>query len=359
MKAWLRGRGEGEQRVSKDLQVDGLTPEVAYYYPEWHWHPDEHGGVKSLLLFFDEIALLVPDYKRHQPANMDPELAGALEDANLLRIIEPEWFVDAEMTGMLAEAMVAIIDAGAFDDLSPTEPFAELSMSRAGFAGEREVAERVVGLLSERGLAAETADGLSIPMHPSVRSTYLVLLAQLARRTGERRGLDLHPATNRPEAQQVLDRTLNLRPMPSRGRVVDFDLEAVSIDLGPVPLDEVLAYRADHQEEHRRYMSSLRSFCRELTLIETEADRERVLADRREELREAAEQLRRRSWKSFKQPKNYLSFGLGLVGAGVSASVGNPFGAAAGVGVALTRLLPDKSDGSVYSYLFGAQRSLG
>jgi hypothetical protein len=232
-------------------------------------------------------------------------------------------------------------------------------MSRAGFAGEREVAERVVGLLSERGLAAETADGLSIPMHPSVRSTYLVLLAQLARRTGERRGLDLHPATNRPEAQQVLDRTLNLRPMPSRGRVVDFDLEAVSIDLGPVPLDEVLAYRADHQEEHRRYMSSLRSFCRELTLIETEADRERVLADRREELREAAEQLRRRSWKSFKQPKNYLSFGLGLVGAGVSASVGNPFGAAAGVGVALTRLLPDKSDGSVYSYLFGAQRSLG
>lgn len=111
MKAWLRGRGEGEQRVSKDLQVDGLTPEVAYYYPEWHWHPDEHGWVKSLLLFFDEIALLVPDYKRHQPANMDPELAGALEDANLLRIIEPEWFVDAEMTGMLAEAMVAIIDA--------------------------------------------------------------------------------------------------------------------------------------------------------------------------------------------------------------------------------------------------------
>lgn len=67
-------------------QGSGLAPEVAYYYPEWHWSPDAHGWVKSLLLFFDEIALLVPDYKRHQPADLDPEVAGVLQDAQLLRI---------------------------------------------------------------------------------------------------------------------------------------------------------------------------------------------------------------------------------------------------------------------------------
>src|SRR5437899_2980536 len=42
-----------------------IPREAAYYYPEWHWRSDDHGWVKSLLLFFDEIALLVPDYKRH------------------------------------------------------------------------------------------------------------------------------------------------------------------------------------------------------------------------------------------------------------------------------------------------------
>jgi hypothetical protein len=334
-------------------------PEVAYYYPEWHWRPDDHGWVKSLLLFFDQVALLVPDYKRHEPANIDPARAGALEDAGLLRIIEPEWFVDAEMTSSLAETMVTIIEAGAFDALSPSEQFAELSMSRAGYFGERAVADEVVGRLRERGLALETADGLSIPMHPSVRSTYLVLLAQLARRSGERHGLDLHPATNRPEAHDVISRTLNLPQMPSRGKVIDFDLQVVSVDLEPIPLDEVLAFRSEHQREHRKYMENLRSFCRELTLIDSDADRERAIADRREELRDAAEALRKRSWKSFKQPKNYLSFGFGLVGAGVSTVMGNPVGAAVGVGSALSRLLPDKAGGSVYSYLFNASREFG
>lgn len=335
-----------------------VLPEVAYYYPEWHWRPDEHGWVKTLLLFFDEIALLVPDYKRFQPANIDPEVAGALQDEGLLRIIEPEWFVDAEMTTELAATMVTLIEAGAFDSLSNSEPFAELSMSRAGYFGEREVAHDVVERLRQRGLALETADGVSIPMHASVRSTYLVLLAQLARRSGERQGLDLHPATNRPEAHDLITRTLNLPAMPSRGRVIDFDLQAVAIDLEPVPLDEVLSYRTEHRSEHRRYMSNLRSFCRELSLIGSEAERERAFADRKAELQEAAEMLRKRSWRSFKQPKNYLTFGLGLIGAGVSAAVGNLPAAAVGIGAAMTRLLPDKAEGSIYSYIFNAQQEL-
>lgn len=339
-------------------QGSGLAPEVAYYYPEWHWSPDAHGWVKSLLLFFDEIALLVPDYKRHQPADLDPEVAGVLQDAQLLRIIEPESFVDAEMTIALADAMVALIEAGAFDSVSQHDRFAELSMSRAGYYGEREIAGKVVDRLRKRGLASETTDGVSIPMYPTVRSTYLVLLAQLARTTGGRRGLDLHPATNRPEAHDVITRTLSLPPMPSRGRVIDFDLQTVSVDLNPIPLDEVLSFRDQYRAEHRRYMANLRSFCRELSKIESEVERERALDDRQNELREAAEDLRRRSWNSFKQPKNYLSFGLGLVGAGVSTALGNPVGAVAGVGTALTRLLPDKAEGSVYSYLFSAQRTL-
>lgn len=335
-----------------------VPPEVAYYYPEWHWRPDEHGWIKSLLLFFDEIALLVPDYKRFEPANLDPALAGALQNPGLLRIIEPEQFVDADMTTALAETMVTIIEGGAFDDLSRTDDFAELSMSRAGYVGEREVADEVVRMLRDRQLARETADGLSIPMHPSVRSTYLVLLAQLARRGGERWGLDLHPATNRPEAHDVLTRTLGLAPMPTRGRIVDFDLEVVAVDLEPVPLDEVLAFRTEHQADHRKYMSDLRAFCRDLSRIDSEPDRLRLLDDRRAELQEAAAALKRRSWKSFKQPKNAVGFGLGLVGAGIGLATGGvPAAAAAAIGSQLVRLLPDSAPESVYSYLFAARRT--
>lgn len=336
-----------------------ILPEVAYYYPEWHWSPDEHGWIKSLLLFFDEIALLVPDYKRREPANIDPELAGALDDAGLLRIIEPEWFVDAEMTKSLAEAMVSIIEAGAFDDLSIEDGFAELSMSRAGYSGEREVADQVIGLLRDRKLAEDSSDGFSIPMHPAVRSTYLVLLAQLARRGGAQHGLDLHPATNRQEAHDVLTRTLNLPAMPSRGRVVDFDLETVSIDLEAVPLDEVLSFRAEYREEHRSYMANLRTFCRELSQVETDADRLRLFGDRRAEVQEAAESLKARSWKSFKQPKNSLSFGLGLVGAGITIAGGGIPAAAVTIGSQLLRLLPDRPEESIYSYLFAARQTFG
>lgn len=343
--------------VTSSNSKPDLPPEVAYYYPEWHWRPDDHGWIKSLLLFFDQIALLVPDYKRFEPANRDPALAGALLDAGLLRIIEPERFVDADMTTSLAETMVTIIEAGAFDDLQRRDDFAELSMSRAGYVGEPEVAENVVRLLRDRNLARETVDGWSIPMHPSVRSTYLVLLAQLARRGGERWGLDLHPATNRPEAHDVLTRTLGLPPMPSRGRIVDFDLAVVSLDLGPVPLDEVLSFRTEHQAAHRKYMSNLRSFCRELGEIESEPDRLRLLEDRRAELQEAANDLKQRSWKAFRQPKNVGGFGLGLVGAGIGLATGGvPAAAAAAVGAQLVRLLPDRAPESVYSYLFAARR---
>jgi hypothetical protein len=48
-------------------------------------------------------------------------------------------------------------------------------------------------VLADRGLATETQDGVSIPMHPLVRSVYLIVLAQLSREVGQRAGLDLHP----------------------------------------------------------------------------------------------------------------------------------------------------------------------
>src|SRR6266536_1468014 len=206
----------------------------------------------------------------------DPTLAGPLEDRHLLRVLEPEWFVDETATQKMTDMIVSLVDAGAFDSLSDTDRFAALSMSRMGYRGLKEAADRVYALLAERGLAIRTEDGVSIPMHPMIRAVYLIALAQLARETGSRHQLDLHPVTNGRGATETLRAFLELEPMPTRGQVVSFDLEVVSVDLDAVPLDEVLQFRDENREAHRKYMQNLRIFAESLSALNP-ADRQRAL----------------------------------------------------------------------------------
>jgi hypothetical protein len=332
-------------------------PEIAYYYPEPYWLAEESSWIKSLLLFFDEIAILLPEYMHGRHIVADPALAEPLEDRALLRVLAPETFVDHETTTQLTDVMEALLDGGAFDDLSDVGGLAELSMSRMGFSALREVADRVNVRLRERGLAQESADGVSIAMHPHVRGTYLLVLALLARATGARHGLDLHPVTNGRRHVGALRRLLELEPMPSRGQVVAFDLEVVAPNLEDVPLDEVLDFRRESDGAHRRYMQNLRRFTHDLGVME-EADRVRALHDRRADLQDEASDLRRRSYEAWRSPKDLTGFGLGITGAAWSIATGNPVPAiltALGAGL---KMLPSKAAGSAYSYLFDARARL-
>jgi len=336
---------------------DGLVPETAYYYPEPYWLAQEGGWIKSLLLFFDEVAILLPSYMRGRNVVADPTLAEPLEERGLLRVLEPETFVDEEIATELTEAIEALIRDGAFDGLSKAAGFAELSMSRMGLGVLDTVARRVLDELSARGLAMPTQDGVSIPMHPRIRSIYLVLLAQLARQAGVRSELDLHPVTNGRGATEAFEQLADLAPMPSRGQLVSLDLEVVSVDLDSVPLDEVLEFKQENHREHRRYMENLRTFALELSLLE-EVDRARALKDRQAELQEQASDLRKRALAAWKSPKDVTGFGLGLAGAAWSVAAHNPVPAALGILGAGLKMLPSGADGSVYSYLFRASRSL-
>jgi hypothetical protein len=335
-----------------------LVSETAYYYPEPYWLMRDASWVKTLLLFFDEVAILLPDYMlgRHRAA--DPSLVEPLEDKGLLRILHPEWFVDAELTERMTATVVDLIAGGAFDDLPPDEPFAELSMSRMGYGAAEGLAQMVYEELEKRGLARRSEDGVSIPMHRRIRSVYLLLLTQLAREAGQRQGLDLHPATNTDGAADVLASFFNLKPMPSRGHVVSFDLETVSIDLDLVPLDDVLGFRHDNANSYRKYMSDLRAFAFQLSLVD-EVERDRMLAGRRAEIEEQARELTGRVRKAFKSPKKATGFGLGLTGAAWSLATMNPVPAALGALGAIAGMAPDKASGSVYSYLFQVHRKLG
>lgn len=133
------------------MTEESAPSEVGYYYPEPYWLTQEGGWIKGLLLFFDQVAILLPEYMRGRHADADPTLVEPLEDQGLLRVIEPEWFVDEATTMKLADIIEALIEGGAFDDLSDGGRFAELSMSRMGYAALDDVAHRVHVELERRG----------------------------------------------------------------------------------------------------------------------------------------------------------------------------------------------------------------
>ncbi len=128
------------------------TKEIAYYYPNPMW--DRGDWVKNLILFFDGVALLVPEYMKEKPGRLDPAIVAGLEQHQLLHILEPEKVVDATATAQLATAMTEIIESGKLDNLSPESDFHELSMSRLGYYGNESIATELFDQLKKRGLAA-------------------------------------------------------------------------------------------------------------------------------------------------------------------------------------------------------------
>jgi hypothetical protein len=328
--------------------------EVAYFH-EPYWGPRDGDWVKSLLLFFDGVALLVPEYMRDRPLFTDPVLAQPLDQLGLLHRLSPEQLVDQAT----AEAIAALIDellrVDAFAGADPGVPFQELSYSRLGHAADAALTDTVLKPLRDRGLARDSADGVSVPLHPVVRAAVLTALPQLLRAPAEAAGWALQPASPSPQRLYDLVNTLRLPFLPTAGHVASLDVEQVTLDLSSVPLDEVLGYREQHGEEHRRYARDLRAFARELALLEPAA-RETAFADRREELADAADALRRLARKAWRRP--LATFGLGLAGSAVALGAGNPVGAGLTAAGALLGLRRQADPASAYTYLFQAQSSL-
>ena len=146
--------------------------------------------------------------------------------------------------------------------------------------------------------------------------------------------------------------------MPSAGRVINLDLHQVSFDLDPVPLDELLEFRFEHEDSHKAYMQGLRGFMAELAEIDSAGDRERRLRERLQEIDNAAHDLRRVTRRSL--GKTAGGFSLGLAGAAWSATSGDILGALLGAASVTLGLVPERrGPATAYSYLFASQRRFG
>lgn len=338
-----------------------MTPrlDVAYYYPAPYWGIREGGWVKSLLLFFDKISILLPGYMYGRHRLADPALVEPLEDQGLLEVLEPNTWIDEEMAKSLAEAVSGLLASGVFDDLPEANHFHELSQSRMGYGADLDLAGSLVSELQAHGLARPSEDGVSIPLHPVVRTTILVILAQLARSAGTKQNLSIHPATQELEAVQDLIDTLARERMPSRESVIAFDLEPVSFNMDLVPLDELLQFRTEHRSAHRAYMRDLRGFMDELSEVTLPEEREALLLQRRQDIADAAHDLQRSTRRAL--GKNLPSWSFGLAGGAWSVVAGDPLGlvlAALGLVASAMGFRGSESNRvSAYSYIFRAERA--
>ncbi len=336
-----------------------MKPDVAFYYPGQYWRDPD--WAKNLICFFDGIAMLIPTYMQDHFTFDDYPIVSALKDHGLFHVIRPEEAIDGEATKALVEALSEIITSGRLDHLTKRNSedvrksaFGSLSMSRLGFSRDEDLANSIFQELKSRGLASDSEDGVSIPMNRTVRALILVLLAQILRPKGESMGLTLSPATDQMRLVKALSEIISEPESLSSivGDIVSFDMDMVGVDLGKIPVDEILDFRQQNYSQHRDYISSVREFARDLSKMQQD-EREVKFEQRQEELKDLSQELKKIYRGSWKQS---TSFGITLVGAAWTMHNGDPIGAAISSIGALMGILSEKPNMvDVYSYLFSVK----
>ena len=339
-----------------------MKPDVAFYYPGQYWQNAD--WIKNLILFFDGVAMLIPEYMEDHDRFDDSPIVYSLKEHGLFHVIHPELSVGSEETELLVGALVDIIASGRLEHLTGARDqnaehysFGSLSRSRLGFHGDPELAEFILQELKVRGLARDSEDGVSIPMHWTVRALILVLLAQILKYKGTDMGLSLSPATDQLRLVEALSEIIKNPEdsSPSVGEIVSFDMAMIGVDLGAVPIEEVLDFRQQHYSQYRNYSLAVRKFARELSLMPVE-ERQLSFEQRQEELDEAAQALRHLGWTTWRKP---ASFAFSLAGAAWSSLNGDPLGALLSAASTLLGNQPaHENEVGVYSYLFSAQQRL-
>ena len=333
-------------------------PEMGFYYPGQYWYDAD--WVKNLVLFFDGVAMLIPKYMADQGSFEDYPLVAGLKEQGLFKVVRPEETVGAAETERLQKGLLDIIESGGLDHLMQANRqdaegthFGSISMSRLGYHGDPELADAICQELKDRGLARDSEDGVSVPMDMTVRALILVLLAQILR--GATKDTRLCPVTDRWELVYALEEILSapLASTPSVGDIVSFDLGVVGVDLGSVPLDEILDFRRQHYAAHRDYRQSILKFSQELSVMEAE-DRDAALERRQEELDAMARNLRKINWKAWRRR---ATFGLTATGAMLTYKLDDPLPAAVAALAAVLTAWPESGpEIGVYSYVMSAGR---
>jgi hypothetical protein len=363
-----------------------ITRRVAYCHPESvsinaNW-------LKNLVLFFDEICILLPDLYRDEFFTRLDWLVTPLINEGILHLLRPEDVVDEAVSDSMARAGNALIDIGFFqaqqghtvDNLALPSTDKYVSRLLEAYAAstkqdildirvvnsrlQRQVriseprrTESLIERLTDRHLLRPSGrEGESLA-DPFVRACLLALLPLIIRHHAAAPLLaEITPVTNQKAVFDALGRVIDLPPFHRVGEVVQTDLNAIGINTESVPIGDMIAFRTDHRDAYSRYLQTAEDIARDLTKCSPD-ERSVVLRDREQRVEDELHELRKitRQWG---RPMAGVSIALsGAVWSAVHG--GDPVGGAlAGLGALVGFTGPDRREAKL-NYLFQVQSSYG
>lgn len=330
------------------MTAQGAPPELAHYYPGWIWDDQSVGHMKSLLLFFDGFALLLPRQHFSTTVAQEAELAQPLRQAGLLHNFEPADWLDEDIARTVRAAASRGSSAEGAEAITIGHLAGSMSIGSDHFASRTDNVQRVIEEMLRAGSVLRRRPDLGpdmVDMPARARAAVLlkVGLAAQAKLSSHR----LHLVGDLTRAS----RTQGGKAERS-GQLLHQDMLDVGVDLSQVPLDEILDYRNEHGPTYKAYARGLRDFVRDLETADP-ADRQRMLQDRSESIADHAAQLRR-ARLAWGRPLTALA----CAGAGVAwtlhqADGWGAFIAALGAAAGFAR--PPRPE-SPFTYLFETRR---
>jgi hypothetical protein len=350
--------------VTMSLESD-RAKDFIYYYADWIWPSKASDWMKTLLLFFDGVALALPSDIATRVVEEDPVLAQPLMDRGLLINLAPESYLDQPSAELLVHTLLELLDYGDFDY---ARDFERLTAFHWGGAVAPQAADAFTAELLRRGLIEVSTATHLVSIHSGVKLLVLTVFAKALEASIQKSTrITLQPVTDDPLYAVALLSALSRYPpgqdrrkyhvggtvwWPTnryRSTVVDLDLRTVGVDLSLVPLDDVLAFREEHGQDYRAYARSLRQFLLDL-LDMSPSDYQTALREREEQIADEAADLDRRSRQAF--GRKATATVLSLAGAAWTAIHGDPIGALLAAATAAAGLHGNEPAVTAYSYLF-------
>lgn len=302
------------------------------------------------MLFFDGIALALPSAKADRLIESSPVLAQPLAELGLLRNYDPNILLKPS-----PQSSNAVRHLREVDEILARIPENQ-NPSRKDLRKIRRIIE--ASSLSQAWTNYVRKIDLAWEKYGDTAANNQALAIAIVSILVRRNVVDvaIQPVIENANAEAFVAMMIGSHD-DGRAKIVVGDLAQIGIDLSAIPLDEVLDFRSKYGSEYRRYASDVRKFILELSLM-NEADRHYALIDRRADLDDRAQQLRKIGRISF--ARQAISFGFGAAGAAWTLVHGDAWGAAfaaCAASAGLTRQNPEPI-GAGYTYILRAKAEL-
>jgi len=296
--------------------------------------PEDVALLKSMLLFFDDIAVFSTPAHPSRPPLIAPHLSAPLAERGLLQFVDPrdvmsshaEVIVRAALHRAVTENAERWTAAATGGDWHIDVPRLQGHFSvPVSIETSESSASRHPGSLDLFKLLAQ--EGLLFPdestedewvVIPGIASVANSILAQAVRAAAGEQGRLIEPvATRRDEARVFTAILEDAVENVGASDVVTSDVSAVSLDLSGIGLDDILDFRARHRSEFRAYGLALQALMAWPPTSRELVDRRAALADEAHRLRE----LQRTRWT-----KLGAAVSLGIIGATWTLATGDLLG---------------------------------